>query len=105
MSGQLNLAQNIQSTNHPGLAEIPAHVGSQEVMSQLKHDPFRQSCTQADINQSTLSIRGCVLQLPGTHRVQEFLLTKGAMLLIQTDTILVYIPVMTCFISCHVFGS
>ncbi len=29
------------------------------------------------IDQSTMSIRGCGPQLPGTHRLQEYLLTQG----------------------------
>ncbi len=31
-----------KTINHPGLAEIPAPVGSQDVMSQLRDYPFRQ---------------------------------------------------------------
>ncbi len=39
---------------HPGLAEINAPVGSQEVMPLLKDSPLKTTCTQASVNQSAV---------------------------------------------------
>ena len=61
---------NITLTKHLGSSEIPAPDGSQDVMSQVEDITL-------DNSQSTLSIHGCGPQLPGTHRVQEFLTTQG----------------------------
>ena len=66
---------------HPGLAGIPAPVGSQDVMSQMRDSPAPRQifttffCQSVPIRNKDLFV--WLLQLPGTQQVQEFLLTHG----------------------------
>ncbi len=60
-------------------------------MGPILHEVEDPSCTKADINQSTMSICGCGLLLPGTYRVQEFLLTQGGTLVLYVLNVHVYV--------------